>query len=118
MALNLCQCHSQPLPWCPTPPGTSITDILTMQHPAQGTGTLPGIGPDGTPHRGTGYQDGSYECAADCEGWHDGVVISAPHEGECAVCGEPYVEGEQVAKMPLPVYGHPYAHCICPGPDF
>lgn len=91
-------------------------DILTMRHPAQGTGAIPPIGPDDVPHRGTGFPDGTYVCDQDCPGWHDGVIVQAPRAGECGICGDTYFPGEQVAKLPLPTYGRPYAHSICETP--
>jgi acyl-CoA reductase-like NAD-dependent aldehyde dehydrogenase len=60
-----------------------------------------------------GLPDGAVQCLTDCRGWHEGVLTGAPAAGTCAVCGEPYVAGEMVAKMPLPAWGRPYAHAQC-----
>lgn len=78
---------------------------------------FPQPGPDDVPHKVTlvGDQSGrrEYVCFPDCPGWHDGVVVQADRTGHCGICGETYYPGEQVAKLPLPAYGFPYAHTIC-----
>lgn len=116
--MNLCSCHGQPLTWCPRHKGRPVVDILTLQHPAQGTGALPPIGPDDVPHRGTAFLDGTYVCDRDCPGWHAGTVVQVDRGGNCGICGDTYFPGEQVVKLPLPAYGFPYSHAICePSPS-
>lgn len=103
-----CPCHGVPYPWCTEYRSRPDWDVLVMEHPAQGH--LPPVGPDNIPHRGAATRGGSYECDADCPGWHQGVVTHAPDFGDCAICGDPYQAGELVAKMPLPTFGQDYGH--------
>jgi hypothetical protein len=109
--MDLCQCHGGPLSWCPTYRAAVITMApLPTVDGAQ-------VGPDGLPHEPWVSEDGMQydltECATDCPGWHEGAVVPAPMPGVCGVCGGNFEDGDLVAKMPLPLYGYPYAHAVC-----
>jgi hypothetical protein len=115
MSIDRCLCHGKPAAWCPGAAGFTSEQLLSGDTLGK-YGPMPEIGPDDRPHRGTASPGGGYECDADCPGWHDGVIVPAPGSGVCAVCGGQYGPADLVAKMPLPCWGAPYAHEVCPSP--